>query len=159
MDYQRIDKYMENHFSDEFGDKICQLFVDGDYLVEGPNKEWDLQYLEQRIALQEDLIDAVAYEYGIINRGLAAELTERSDVVDDHIHGCYGDSFISPSGKVVDTAEYMFYMEPEIYYDIAQNIIAGAVDRIIEVLETEGECHFEYCCYKMVKKTEEENCG
>lgn len=159
MDYQRIDKYMENHFSDEFGDKICQLFVDGDHPAEGPRNEWDLQYLEQRIALQEDLIDAVADEYEIINRGLAAELTERSDVVDDYIYDLYGESFISPSGKVVDTAEYMFYLEPEIYYDVAQNIIAGAVDHIIEVLETEGECHFDYLCYKIIQKPEEENYG
>ena len=158
MDYRRIDKYMENHFSDEFGDKICQLFVDGDYLLAGPRNEWDLQYLEQRITLQEELIDAVADEYEIINRGLAAELTERCDVVDDHIYDCYGDSFISPSGKIVDTAEYMFYMEREVYYDIAQNIIAGAVDRIIEALETDGEFHFDYCCYKIIKKPEEDNC-
>ena len=159
MDYQRIDKYMENHFSDEFDDKICQLFVDGDYLIAGPRNEWDLQYLEQRIALQEDLIDAVADEYEIINQGLAAALTERCDIVDDYIHGCFGDSFVSPTGKVVDTAEYMFFMEPEVYYDIAQNIIAGAVDHIIEVLETEGECHFDYFCYKIIKKPEEENYG
>ena len=156
MDYQRIDKYMENHFSDEFGDKICQLFVDGDYLAEGPRKEWDLQYLEQRIALQEDLIDSVAEEYEIINRGLAAELTERCNVVDNYIYDCYGKSFISPSGKVVDTAEYIFYMEPEVYYDNAQYIIAGVVDNIIEIFKTDGEYHFDYFCYKIVKKTEEE---
>lgn len=156
MDYQRIDKYMENHFSDEFGDKICQLFVDGDHPVEGPRNEWDLQYLEQRIALQEDLIDMVAEEYEIINHGLAAELTERCDIVDDYIYDCYGDSFISPSDKVVDTAEYMFHMEPEVYYDIAQNIIATTVDHIIEVLETDGEYHFDYFYYKIIDKEKDE---
>ena len=156
MDYQRIDKYMENHFSDEFGDKICQLFVGGDRPVEGPRNEWDLQYLEQRIALQEDLIDAVADEYEMINRGLAAELTEMCERVDDFIYDCYGDSFISPTDKVVDTAEYIFHMEPEIYYDIAQNIIAATIDHIIEVLETDGEYHFSYCYYKMIEKEKEE---
>ena len=155
MDYQRIDKYMENHFSDEFGDKICQLFVVGDCPAEIPRKEWDLQYLEQRIALQEDLINAVAEEYKIINRGLAAELTERCDVVDNYIYDCYGNSFISPSGKEANTAEYMFYMEPENYYDIAQNIIAGVIDSIIETLEVYGEYHFSYWYYKIVRKTEE----
>lgn len=155
MDYQRIDGYMENHFSDEFGDKICQLFVDRDYPIGSPRNEWDLQYLEQRIDLQENLIDAVADEYYMINRGFAAELTERCDVVDDYICDCYGDSFISPSGKMVDTAEYMFYMEPEIYYDVAQNIIAGAVDRIIEVLETNGECHFDCFYYKIINKEQD----
>ena len=126
MDYQRIDKYMENHFSDEFGDKICQLFVDGDHPAEGPRNEWDLQYLEQRIALQEDLIDAVADEYEIINRGLAAELTERSDVVDDYIYDLYGDSFISPSGKVVDTAVGLLVDKVGIVGDV----LGGGVENV-----------------------------
>ena len=160
MDYQRIDRYMENHFSDEFGDKICQLFVDGDSPEAGPRNEWDLQDLAQRVLLQEELINSVADEYEMINHGFAAELTEMCEKVDDYIYDCYGDSFISPTGKVMDMAEYMFYMEPEIYYDIAQNIIAATMDHIIDVLERDGECHFEYFCYKMVErkdKNEQDN--
>lgn len=156
MDYQRIDSYMENHFSDEFGDKICQLFVDGDCFAGGPRNEWDLQYLEQRIILQEDLIDAVADEYKIVNHGFAAELTEMCEKVDDYIYDCYGDSFISPTGRVVDTAKYMYFLEPDVYYDIAQSIIAATVDHIIEVLETDGEYHFDYFYYKIIDKEKDE---
>ena len=152
MDHRRIDRYMENHFTDEVGDMVCQLFVDGDTTYEGPRKEWDLQYLEQRVLLQEDLIDTIADEYEMVNHSLAYQLTEMCEVVDDYIYDCYGDTFISPTGKDMDVAEYIFHMEPEIYYDIAQNIIASRMDRIIEMLENGREVHFDYCCYKMVKK-------
>ena len=152
MDHRRIDRYMENHFTDEVGDMVCQLFVDGDTTYEGPRKEWDLQYLEQRVLLQEDLIDTIADEYEMVNHSLAYQLTEMCKVVDDYIYDCYGDTFISPTGKDMDTAEYIFHMEPEIYYDIAQNIIASHMDRIVEMLENGEEVHFDYCCYKMVKK-------
>ena len=152
MDHRRIDRSMENHFTDEVGDMVCQLFVDGDTIYEGPRKEWDLQYLEQRVLLQEDLIDAIADEYEMVNHSLAYQLTEMCEVVDDYIYDCYGDTFISPTGKDMDMAEYIFHMEPEIYYDIAQNIIAAHMDRIIEMLENGEDVHFEYCCYKMVKK-------
>ena len=152
MDHRRIDRYMENHFTDEVGDMVCQLFVDGDSTYEGPRKEWDLQYLEQRVLLQEDLIDAIADEYEMVNHSLAYQLTEMCEVVDDYIYDCYGDTFISPTGKDMDMAEYIFHMEPEIYYDIAQNIIASRMDRIVEMLENGEEVQFDYCCYKMVKK-------
>lgn len=152
MDHRRIDRYMENHFTDEVGDMVCQLFVDGDTTYDGPRKEWDLQYLEQRVLLQEDLIDTIADEYEMVNHSLAYQLTEMCEVVDDWIYDSYGDTFISPTGKDMDMAEYIFHMEPEIYYDIAQNIIAAHMDRIIEMLENGEDVHFEYCCYKMVKK-------
>lgn len=152
MDHRRIDRYMENHFTDEVGDMVCQLFVDGDTVYEGSRKEWDLQYLEQRVLLQEDLIDTIADEYEMVNHSSAYQLTEMCEVVDDWIYDCYGDTFISPTGKDMDMAEYIFHMEPEIYYDIAQNIIASCMDRIIERLENGEEVQFDYCCYKMVKK-------
>ena len=152
MDHRRIDRYMESHFTDEVGDMVCQLFVDGDTTYEGPRKEWDLQYLEQRVLLQEDLIDTIADAYEMVNHSLAYQLTEMCEVVDDYIYDCYGDTFISPTGKDMDMAEYIFHMEPEIYYDIAQNIIASRMDRIVEMLENGEEVHFDYCCYKMVKK-------
>lgn len=156
MDHRRIDRYMENHFTDEVGDMICQLFVDGDTVYEGPRKEWDLQYLEERVLLQEDLIDAIADEYEMVNHSLAYQLTEMCEVVDDYIYDCYGDTFISPTGKDMDMAEYIFHMEPEIYYDIAQNIIAARMDSIVEMLENGEEVHFDYFCYKMVKKESED---
>ena len=155
MDHRRIDRYMENHFTDEVGDMVCQLFVDGDNIYEGPRKEWDLQYLEQRVLLQEDLIDTIAEEYEMVNHSLAYQLTEMCEVVDDFIYDSYGDIFVSPTGKDMDMAEYIFHMEPEIYYDIAQNIIASRMDSIVEMLENGEEVHFIYCHYKMVKKEDE----
>ena len=156
MDVRRIDSYMERHFSDEVGDKICQLFVDGDTIIDGPRKEWDLQYLEDRILLQEDLIYSIAENLNIVSHSLAYELTERSSEVDAYARDLYGAIFNSPTGKEIDTAEYLYMMEPEVYYDIAMHIITEHMERAVELLEEFGEIHFDYYCYKMSNKKEEE---
>ena len=144
MDYQRIDRYMDYHFSDEVGDKVCVLYVNED---NGPRMEWDLQYLEERILLQEELITSVQEENEIENRSMAYILTKRNQIIDEICYDLYGTSFVSPTGKKVDVAEYIYELEPEVYYDIAQSFIAGEVSNLIAELEESGRVDFLHFYY------------
>ena len=147
MDYQRIDRYMDFHFTDEVGDKVCRI-----YCADKPTETfWDLQYLEERVDLQEYLIDHIAHHCGIKNCGMAYNLTKRAQCVDEYLYDVYGKTFRSPicNDKEIDIAEYCYEMEPEIYYDIAQTIIAGEVDNAVVALEENGEYQLGIFTYKM----------
>ena len=154
MDYQRIDRYMDFHFTDEVGDKVCRIYS----ADEPTDLTWHLQYLEERINLQEYLIDHIAHHRGIENRGMAYNLTKRAPCVDDYLYDVYGKTFRSPicNDKEIDIAEYCYEMEPEIYYDIAQTIIASTVDDAITALEEAGEYQLGIFTYKLEEYKEEE---
>ena len=154
MDYQRIDRYMDFHFDDEVGDKVCRIYS----ADEPTDNTWNLQYLEERVNLQEYLIDHIAYHLGIENKGMAYSLTKRSSSVDEYLYEIYGKTFSSPicNDRKIDIAWYCYEMEPEIYYDIAQTIIAGEVDNAIIALEEAGEYQLGIFTYKLEEYKGEE---
>lgn len=142
MDVQRIDKYVGYHFTDKVGDKICvreiikkPIYCE-DWDIENFRTYFDLQYLEERIDLQETLIYDYADYLSIVNQGMAFHLTERSEVVDQYIYDICGKSFKSPiNGEEVNMAEMCYELQPDIYYDIAMTILASRLEDAIGELE------------------------
>lgn len=161
MDCQRIDKYMDNHFSDKVGDKICirePLKKPADWDIESFRYRADLQFLEERIDLQETLIYDFADHLGMVNHSCTWCLTEHCAAVDEYIHEIYGTTFLSPINRdEIDTAEICYECQPEVYYDIAMTILACKVDEAICELEKNGRYLLGENIYYMVSKEEEGN--
>ena len=154
MDVRLIDSLMENHFTDEVDGKTC--VVNRKDSAYNWSDEYDLTFLELRIELQEAMIYDIADDLDIVSRSLAAELTERSEAVDEYIYEAYGYDFYSPiTGEETDMAEYCFVMEPSYYYNIAQAIIAARMDEAIQELETTGCFSTNSREYKLVENKEE----
>ena len=154
MDVRLIDSLMENHFTDEVDGKTC--YVTRKNYMPDWSDEYDLTFLELRIELQEQMIYDIAQDLDIVSRSLAAELTERSEVVDEYIYEAYGYDFYSPiTGEDIDMAEYCFVMESTVYYNIAQTIIASRMDEAIQELETTGRFSTDTYEYKLVENKEE----
>lgn len=163
MDVQRIDKYLGYHFSDEVGDKTCicepielsPLIAHWNF--ESFQEHFNLQYLEQRICLQEFLIYRYADYLGIVNHGMAYELTEPCDLVNEQIHEVCGDTFRSPiNNEEIDTAMMCYELQPEVYYDIAMTILASHVEEAICELEENGEVVVGGYKFYLVDNDEEE---
>ena len=83
MDVRLIDRLMENHFTDEVDGKTCVVTCKNSPY--NWSDEYDLTFLELRIELQEEMIYNIAHDLGIVSRSLAAELTERSEIVDESL--------------------------------------------------------------------------
>lgn len=154
MDVRLIDRLMENHFTDEVDGKTCVVTCKNSPY--NWSDEYDLTFLELRIELQEEMIYNIAHDLGIVSRSLAAELAERSEIVDEYIYGAYGSNFRSPiTGEEVDMAEYCFIMTPSVYYEISQGIIASRMDEAVQELETTGYFSTSTHEYKLVENKEE----
>ena len=145
MDVRRIDRYLGRHFTDEVGDKICVRELINipshlrDWDKENFRAYFDLHYLEQRFDLQETLIYDFASHLGMVNHSMTWMLTEHSYAVDEFIHEVYGSTFKSPIGaEEIDTALMCYECQPELYYDIAMNILTIKIEEAIEELEENG---------------------
>ena len=162
MDVKRIDKYLSYHFSDNVGDKICireplqKPALCKDWDMENFRYRADLQYLEERIDLQETLIYDFADNLGIVNHSCTWCLTERCAAVDEYIHEVCGNYFSSPiNNDEIDTAEMCYECQPAVYYDIAMAILATKVEDAICELEENGKYLLGENIYYMVTKEED----
>lgn len=161
MDVQRIDRYLDNHFTDEVGDKTCirepikkPAFCE-DWDIENFRYRANLQYLKERIDLQETLIYDFAEKLDIENRGMAYGLTKRSFAVDEFIHEVYGNTFHSPINRQeIDIAEMCYECQPDVYYDIAMHILAYKVSEAIAELEENGKYLLDNYIYYLVSNEE-----
>lgn len=164
MDVRRIDKYLAYHFSDDVGDKICireplqKPALCEDWDMENFRYRADLQYLEERIDLQETLIYDFADNLGMVNHSCTWCLTERCAAVDEYIHEICGNYFSSPiNSDEIDTAEMCYECQPKVYYDIAMTILATKVEDAICELEENGKYLLGENIYYMVTKEGEDD--